>query len=52
MTLGEFFKHAVDLLRSKGIDQPRSDAEWLFSETLRMPRLELYLHKEQELTAR
>ena len=52
MTLREFFKYAVDLLRSKGIDQPKSDAEWLFSETLGMPRLELYLHKEQELTAK
>lgn len=52
MMLGEFFRHAVDLLRSKGIDQPRSDAEWLLPETLGMPRLKLYLRKEQELILR
>ena len=50
MILGEFLKRAIDLLQSQGIEQPKSDVEWLFSETLHMPRLELYLHRGQELT--
>jgi len=50
MTVGEFLKRAVELLQSQGIEQPKSDAEWLISEILHLPRLELYLHRGQELT--
>lgn len=51
MTVLETIQRSTDFLAGKGVASPRLQAEWLLAHVLQIPRLQLYLQFERELTA-
>ncbi len=50
ITCLEILNHAVEKLRSEGIDRPRTNAELLLEAVLNIPKVELYLNRDRILT--
>ena len=50
MTLGETLDAATEYLASRGVEQPRLDAERLLARTLGLSRIELYTQHDRPLT--
>lgn len=48
-TIVETLKKAEEYFLRAGIESPKVEAEWLFAETLGIPRLELFLRHDQPL---
>jgi release factor glutamine methyltransferase len=51
VTVLEVIQLSTDFLAKKGVDSPRLQAELLVSHVLGMPRMQLYLNFERELTS-
>lgn len=49
-TLIEFLHTAREYLQARGVENPRGDAERLLGKTLSMPRLQLYLQHDRQLS--
>ena len=50
MTLGEVLRGATDYLASRGVENPRLDAELLLARALGLSRIELYTQHDRPLT--
>jgi len=50
VTVLETIQRSTEYLAGKGVDSPRLQAEWLLAHVLQVPRLQLYLQFERELT--
>ena len=50
MTVLETIQRSTQFLAGKGVESPRLQAEWLLAHILQIPRLQLYLQFERELT--
>jgi len=50
VTVLETIQRSTEYLTGKGVDSPRLQAEWLLAHVLEVPRLQLYLQFERELT--
>ena len=51
MTVLEVIRRSAEFLEKKGVDSPRLQAELLLAHVLKLPRMQLYLNFERELTA-
>lgn len=50
MTVLEVIRRSAEFLEKKGVDTPRLQAELLLAQVLNLPRMQLYLNFERELT--
>lgn len=51
MTVLEVIQRSTEFLKNKGVDSPRLQTELLLAHLLNMPRMQLYLNFERELSA-
>lgn len=52
VTLLEIIQRSSDYLAKREVDSPRLQVEWMLSELLKLPRLQLYLNFEREMEDR
>lgn len=52
MTIGEWLRHARDVLAESGCPDPQIDSKWIAEDTLGLTRTELHFESERALSAR